>query len=813
MSSGWEGPGPGVPAGAGTEFSALAELALCEGFMQVAAFTVRWSAVSGAADAAFLWTPDTSQPQWVCTGASGEGAARALRRTAPRETGVAHELLRDRAPVFLGKVRLTGTDDPFLKALPSWAEACLALPIEVDRTVAGLLALAYRRPPETTAVVARIQPLLKATAPALLKSREAERKSMGMLQAIERLTNLYDLSKAFGSTIDLDELHHLIVKKAVDFGVCETASLWFLEGDSGELVLAATAVNSNYAVAAPPASVGAAVVGDVVSERIVVRKSRLPADDSIAAADPKYPVHSVLAVPFVDDGVPTGALVLANKRGRHPEFSDADEDLLLDLARQAARALHNARQYEAEKKVGELDALLTVSREITSTLDLDKVMQAIVNGSAALVRYDRCSLAIQSRGRLRIGAVSGLLEIDRNRPDLKRSEEILEWVYGGGTDVNVTQDEDGTIQADRPETAEKFRVFFEESKLKSFYGILLKDEEGKLGVLGFECGERLVFDHETRGLLQILVNQATVAVRNAQLYQQVPLAGFLKPLLERKKRFLAIPRGRRVAWAVSALAVFIVLFLVPWRLRLTGAARVLPGRRASVTAGVDGIVARVLKLEGDTVAPGDVIATLEDESYAAALAQARSAYQIAESDLARSRDAGNAAAAFEAESRRNELAARIALEEERLSRTRLVAPVAGVIVTPRIQERVGQNLAKGAELCVIADVGTVTAEVAVAEEDAALLAPGQPAGVKLNPYPTRTFEGHIARVGAQVREEGKEGKERYVVAEVALSNPDGALKPGMQGKAKIGAGRSNIATLLFRRPARWLYNKLWPLLP
>jgi len=322
-----------------------------------------------------------------------------------------------------------------------------------------------------------------------------------------------------------------------------------------------------------------------------------------------------------------------------------------------------------------------------------------------------------------------------------------------------------------------------------------------------------VFDPETRGLLQILVNQATVAVRNAQLYQQVPLAGFLKPLLARKKRFMAIPRGRRAAWALSAFAVFIVLFLVPWRLRLTGSARILPGRRASVTAGVDGIVARVLKLEGDTVAPGDVIATLEDESYTAALAQARSAYQIAESDLARTRDAGNAAAAFEAESRRNELAARIALEEERLSRTRLVAPVAGVIVTPRIQERVGQNLARGAELCVVADAASVTAEVAVAEEDAALLSPGQPAGVKLNTYPTRTFEGRIARVGAQVREEGKDGKERYVVAEVALSNPDGILKPGMQGKAKIGAGRSNIATLLFRRPARWLYNKVWPLLP
>ena len=59
----------------------------------------------------------------------------------------------------------------------------------------------------------------------------------------------------------------------------------------------------------------------------------------------------------------------------------------------------------------------------------------------------------------------------------------------------------------------------------------------------------------------------------------------------------------------------------------------------------------------------------------------------------------------------------------------------------------------------------------------------------------------------------EEAKERFVVAEVTLENADGALKTGMQGRGKIRAGTSNIATLLLRRPARWLYGKLWPFLP
>ena len=80
----------------------------------------------------------------------------------------------------------------------------------------------------------------------------------------------------------------------------------------------------------------------------------------------------------------------------------------------------------------------------------------------------------------------------------------------------------------------------------------------------------------------------------------------------------------------------------------------------------------------------------------------------------------------------------------------------------------------------------------------------------MNAYPARTFAGSVSRVGALVREEGKD---RYVVAEVTLANPGGVLKTGMQGKGKVRVGRGSLATIFLRRPARWLYGKLWPVLP
>jgi multidrug efflux system membrane fusion protein len=229
-----------------------------------------------------------------------------------------------------------------------------------------------------------------------------------------------------------------------------------------------------------------------------------------------------------------------------------------------------------------------------------------------------------------------------------------------------------------------------------------------------------------------------------------------------------------------------------------------------VTAGVDGTIASVVHHEGDKVAAGEIIATLNPESYQAALADALSAFAIAASDVARFREAADSSAMFEAQSKLGELKARMVLEEDRLARTTLRAPLSGVIVTPRIEERVGQFLGKGSELCVVADVASVLAEVSVPENDISLIHAEEEVSLKLNPFPTRTFRGVLKRPGSHVRDDEKE---RFVVAEVQVENAAGLLKTGMQGKAKISTVRVPIAVAIFRKPARYLWNRLWPLLP
>ena len=790
--------------------SALAELLACEGLAQTSGWAARWLGGIAGADAATVWTPDPIHPVFTCTGAVGEGLGRILQQGVPRNEGLVWRLIRDREAFTLSAAELLVTGDPWLPPALRKFGACLAIPLEADGLVVGVASVLFREDgADVKAALEALSTFIPDAAGAISRGIKLDKKNTGMLHAIERLTNLYDLSKAFGAILEWDELTAIITRKAVDFANAEMASLWVLQGDEGEVSLAATAVNENYDVPNAPESIGASIVGDALGAREVTFENDLPAGHFLKS-ESAFPVSSVMSLPLTEDEETVGAIIIVNKRGRRPRFAEPDVLLLTDLGHQAVRALHNARRFGAERRAEELDALLAVSREITSTLDLDRVMKTVANASAALVNVDRCSVAIVQRGKLRLGAVSGFEEITKSDPSIARTTELLEWVFHGGKNVTVRRQDDGKIETDRPETAEKFRVFFEASGMKSYVAMILQDEEGKLGVIGFEGAESRDFDEEGRDLLQILVNQATVAMRNAQLYQQVPLAGFWKPLLAKKKALAAMPGDKRRRRLIMAAVVLVALVVLPWKIRLSGPARVLPGRRIALNAPVPGVVGQVFHHEGDFVPQGEVVATLIDSDYQAAAAQARSDLQIARNEVAQSQAEGDTSALGRASAKLEQMRARDAVAEDNLAQTRVRAPASGVLITPHLEQRIGQMVASGAELGVLADTRSAEVEVAVREVDSSLLREGEDVAVKLNSYPSRVFRGKIGRVAPVMREEGDA---RFMIAEAVLENPNGIIRPGMLGKAKIAAETRRLGFAVFRKPARWLWAKLWPLMP
>ncbi len=163
--------------------------------------------------------------------------------------------------------------------------------------------------------------------------------------------------------------------------------------------------------------------------------------------------------------------------------------------------------------------------------------------------------------------------------------------------------------------------------------------------------------------------------------------------------------------------------------------------------------------------------------------------------------------ATEAEIARSE-AQRGFLEEE-LQRVRVVSPLAGVITTPKLRERVGEHVTKGDLIAQVHALETVRAEVALSEKEIADVKVGQAVVLKARAYPERTFSGTVTAIApaAVAQEPAWAGKVVRVSTEI--DNSLFLLKPEMTGNAKIFCGNRRIFDIVTRRLARYVRVEFW----
>ena len=263
---------------------------------------------------------------------------------------------------------------------------------------------------------------------------------------------------------------------------------------------------------------------------------------------------------------------------------------------------------------------------------------------------------------------------------------------------------------------------------------------------------------------------------------------------------------RRLVWLAGLVAVAAALILVQVPLRVSGPALLVPAQTLSVSAAVGGRLERVEVREGQAVRQGQVIARLDDRELQLAQGEAQARLETAQRRVLQFEAARQPEAAalervrLERFRREAELAA-AALREATLS-----APGDGVVLTPRMGESVGRRLEAGEVFCVLAELDTLEVELAVPEVDAASLAVGHPAEIKLDAYPHRTFTAEV--VGIRPVAEEREGRQ-VVVARLELANPDGVLRPGMMGKARVRVRVECLGYFLVYKPARWLRSLVW----
>ena len=147
--------------------------------------------------------------------------------------------------------------------------------------------------------------------------------------------------------------------------------------------------------------------------------------------------------------------------------------------------------------------------------------------------------------------------------------------------------------------------------------------------------------------------------------------------------------------------------------------------------------------------------------------------------------------------------------EEQLQLLAVVSPISGMIMTPKLREKVGQHVGKGDVIAEVNEIRTIKAEIAISEKDIRDVNVGRRVVLKARAYPGTSFSGRVVAV-APAAIAGKQewyGKVFRVMTEI--DNPDRLLRPEMTGMAKISCGPRPLFDLVTRRLARYVRVEFW----
>lgn len=184
-----------------------------------------------------------------------------------------------------------------------------------------------------------------------------------------------------------------------------------------------------------------------------------------------------------------------------------------ETIQQIAKGLieHQALLALLKQQTAELDALKKLSINLTSSLDLPDVLDAVVTEAMRLIENTRdVNIFLYKNGRLSFGAA---LDSDgtRNKPWSKPRSNGLTYTVARNGNIIVVED-----MQDHPlfTTAPK-------DWIGSIIGIPLKVGETVVGVMNLSRSTTGGFSSSELRLLGLLSDQAAVAISNASLHQMI----------------------------------------------------------------------------------------------------------------------------------------------------------------------------------------------------------------------------------------------------------------------------------------------------
>jgi len=352
------------------------------------------------------------------------------------------------------------------------------------------------------------------------------------IQDRRRLTeDLYALTQAMDRSMDLQERVEIFAASALRALNFERLNVWLAEPDGATLrLVAGSDARPEVAPLLPLGQVGGfREVWDSGITLMVADNEQLA---HVPPLPPEWRHHPILrtrrfaVVPLLVQGRPVGVVSVDNKPSRRPITRRAVAHLEL-FCQQLATSVNNARLYgETRQRERDATLLLEVTRKLSSTLELDAVLDLVADGTIE-------ALGCAAAGFYRWDASRGGLVFvrGRNHPEgfsrpllMKAGEGITGRAYAERRPAWTNDRLADPSLAYAPANAEAMQ---RDDAPRAYLAVPIMIRDEVLGVLGGSYFEPHAFTEREVNLLSSLAAQGAVAIENARLYSatQQNLAG------------------------------------------------------------------------------------------------------------------------------------------------------------------------------------------------------------------------------------------------------------------------------------------------
>jgi PAS domain S-box-containing protein len=398
----------------------------------------------------------------------------------------------------------------YQEAIEEGIRSILSIPLRFEKEVIGVLRMYTSEPVKYTDDDLKfISSLAEQAALAIVNARRFE---TAVSNEKEYLRVFEEITKAVSSSLNLNEVLSMIVRKIPEVMGLKAGSLRLLDKEKKQLELVAHyGLSKKYANKGPVSydqSIDDALAGKAVSEYDVTEHE----NSKYYKEAIEEGITSILSIPMRFKQEIMGVLRLY---GAKPiKYKNEDLRFMAGIAEQTAIAIVNARHFETavsnEKEY--LRVFEEITKAVSSSLDLDEVLDMIVKKIPGVMDLKGATIRlIDPEGRkLKLVASFGLSEKYLNKGPIDAEKNVIDALKEKYVSIyDVTTD-------DRI----KYKKEAAEEGLKSMLTLPVVARGKVLGILRLITDNHREFSQQEINFVASLAEQSGIAIENATLYEK-----------------------------------------------------------------------------------------------------------------------------------------------------------------------------------------------------------------------------------------------------------------------------------------------------